>query len=235
MAMQRTTYLSGGLPGVVLSGSTALVLLYGGQRVIDGTLTPGTLVAFMAFQLRLFGPIQALMGLYTSLATVRVSLGRVHEILDVAPEVVEAAAPVSLSTARGELALDDVSFSFERGAPVLEHVSLRVAPDSTGLHSDDFVNDLARGFLKIPQEGAFDVPAASTGDDGRVTQSVSNQEEISLTSEEVLVFLRQGGVYTGVLVELEGTETDVEIFGTDFVNVVAGAQIVIELNEDLVK
>ena len=68
------------------------------------------------------------MGLYTSLATVRVSLGRVHEILDVAPEVVEAATPVSLSTARGELALDDVSFSFERGAPVLEHVSLRVAP-----------------------------------------------------------------------------------------------------------
>ena len=128
MAMQRTTYLSGGLPGVVLSGSTALVFLYGGQRVIDGTLTLGTLVAFMAYQLRLFGPIQALMGLYTSLATVRVSLGRVHEILDVAPEVVEAATPVSLSTARGELALDDVSFSFERGAPVLEHVSLRVAP-----------------------------------------------------------------------------------------------------------
>ena len=122
MAMQRTTYLSGGLPGVVLSGSTALVFLYGGQRVIDGTLTLGTLVAFMAYQLRLFGPIQALMGLYTSLATVRVSLGRVHEILDVAPEVVEAATPVSLSTARGELALDDVSFSFERGAPVLEHV-----------------------------------------------------------------------------------------------------------------
>ncbi|TDI24973.1 MAG: ABC transporter ATP-binding protein [Acidobacteria bacterium] len=128
MAMQRTTYLSGGLPGVVLSGSTALVFLYGGQRVIDGTLTLGTLVAFMAYQLRLFGPIQALMGLYTSLATVRVSLGRVHEILDVVPEVVEAATPVSLSTARGELALDDVSFSFERGAPVLEHVSRRVAP-----------------------------------------------------------------------------------------------------------
>ena len=128
MAMQRTTYLSGGLPGVVLSGSTALVFLYGGQRVIDGTLTLGTLVAFMAYQLRLFGPIQALMGLYTSLATVRVSLSRVHEILDVAPEVVEAATPVSLSTVRGELVLDDVSFSFDRGAAVLEHVSLRVGP-----------------------------------------------------------------------------------------------------------
>ena len=128
MAMQWTTYLSGGLPGVVLSGSTALVFLYGGQRAIDGTLTLGTLVAFMAYQLRLFGPIQALMGLYASMATVRVSLGRVHEILDVAPEVVEATVPVPLPTARGELELDDVSFSFERGAPVVEHVSLRVAP-----------------------------------------------------------------------------------------------------------
>ena len=95
---------------------------------IDDTLTLGTLVAFMAYQLRLFGPIQALMGLYASLATVRVSLGRVHEILDVAPEVVEAALPVRLPTARGELELDDVSFSFERGAPVVEHVSLRVKP-----------------------------------------------------------------------------------------------------------
>ena len=45
MAMQWTTYLSGGLPGVVLSGSTALVFLFGGQRVIDGTMTLGTLVA----------------------------------------------------------------------------------------------------------------------------------------------------------------------------------------------
>jgi ATP-binding cassette subfamily B protein len=128
MTMQWTTYLSGGLPGMVLSGSTALVFLYGGQRVIDGTMTLGTLVAFMAYQLRLFGPIQALMGLYTSLATVRVSLGRVHEILDVPPEVVDAVAPVALTDVRGQVELDNVSFSFERGAPVLERVSLRAEP-----------------------------------------------------------------------------------------------------------
>lgn len=125
MAMQRTTYLSGGLPGLVLSGSTALVFLYGGQRVIDGTLTLGTLVAFMAYQLRLFAPVQALMGLYASFATVRVSLGRVHEILDVEPEVVEPPGAAALPAVRGELALDDVTLSFDRGAPVLEHVSLK--------------------------------------------------------------------------------------------------------------
>ena len=119
--------------------------------------------------------------------------------------------------------------------PLGVSVSLRVAPDSTALYSDDFVSDPARGFLKIPQEGAFDVPPAPTGEDGRVDQAVSNQEDISLTGEEVLVFLREGGIYTGVLVELSGTEGDVEVFGTDFVNVVAGTQVVIELNEDLVE
>ncbi len=128
MAMQWTSYLSGGLPGAVLSGSSALVFFYGGLRVIDDTLTLGTLVAFMAYQMRLFGPVQALMGLYTSLATVRVSLRRVHEILDVAPEVVDPATPTVLSSVRGEVQLDDVSLSFDRGAPVLEHVSVRVAP-----------------------------------------------------------------------------------------------------------
>ncbi len=126
MAMQWTTYLSGGLPGLVLSASTALVFLYGGQRVIDGTLTLGTLVAFMAYQLRLFSPVQALMGLYASLATVRVSLGRVHEILDVEPEVVEPPSAAALPAVRGELALDDVTVSFDRGAPVLERVTLHV-------------------------------------------------------------------------------------------------------------
>ena len=127
MAMQWTTYLSGGLPGLVLSGSTALVFLVGGQRVIDGTLTLGTLVAFMAYQLRLFAPVQALMGLYASFATVRVSLGRVHEILDVEPEVVESPSAGALPAVRGALDLDDVTLSFDRGAPVLEHVTLRVA------------------------------------------------------------------------------------------------------------
>ena len=60
ISMQRLTYLSGGLPGLVLSAGTAVVFLYGGQRVIDGTLTMGALVAFMAYQMRILGPVQAL-------------------------------------------------------------------------------------------------------------------------------------------------------------------------------
>ncbi len=131
MAMQRATYLSGGLPGLLLSGGTAVVFLYGGQRVIDGTLSLGDLVAFMAYQMRLLGPVQALMGLYASLAAATVSLRRVHEIADAVPEVAEAPDAAALDHVRGALAFDNVSFSFDRGAPTLERVSFTVEPGET--------------------------------------------------------------------------------------------------------
>src|SRR5580700_5457915 len=90
MSMQLLSYFSGGLPGLILSVSTALVFLYGGRQVIQGAITPGTFIAFLSYAMRLFPPIQALMGLYTNLATARVSLGRVNQIFDTPPEVVEA-------------------------------------------------------------------------------------------------------------------------------------------------
>ena len=85
MAMQRITYFAGGLPGVLLSIAGAVVFLYGGSRVINGSLTLGTFGAFLAYQMRVFAPAQALMGLYASLATARVSWHRVPELLDARP------------------------------------------------------------------------------------------------------------------------------------------------------
>ncbi|MFN8059227.1 MAG: ABC transporter ATP-binding protein [Vicinamibacterales bacterium] len=128
MKMQRTSYLSGGLPGLLLSVGTMLVFAYGGWRVIAGSLTLGTLVAFVAYQMRMLGPVQGMMGLYTNLATVRVSVGRVREILSVAPDVVEHPAPRSLPTCRGEVEFRDVSFTFERGVATLDRVSFHVRP-----------------------------------------------------------------------------------------------------------
>jgi ATP-binding cassette subfamily B protein len=94
--------------------------------VINGAITLGTLVAFVAYQMRLVGPIQGMMGLYTNLATARVSLRRVHEILDAPVEVVEAPDAVVLGAVRGAVEFDDVTFAFDRGAPVLDRVSLSV-------------------------------------------------------------------------------------------------------------
>ena len=126
MRMRRLTYLSGGVPGLLLSVGSGAVLLVGGWRVIDGRITMGTLVAFIAYQMRLLGPVQSLMGLYASVATARVSLRRVHEILDTPPEVTESDAATPLPSVRGDVILDDVTFTFERGAAVLDRVSLTI-------------------------------------------------------------------------------------------------------------
>jgi ATP-binding cassette, subfamily B, bacterial len=130
MAMQWWSYLSGSVPGLILSLGYAAVFVYGGHRVIDGTLTLGTFVAFMAYQMRLLQPVQALMGLYASLATVQVSLARVHELLDAAPDVIEAASPASFTRVEGAIAFDRVSVDLGRG-DVLRDVSFSIAPGET--------------------------------------------------------------------------------------------------------
>jgi ATP-binding cassette subfamily B protein len=131
MRMRRLSYLSGGLPGLLVTGSTIVVFLYGGWRVINGSITMGTMVAFSAYQMRLLSPVQGLMGLYASLATAKVSLRRVHEILDAPVEVVEKENADVLSHVMGEVTFNNVTFSFDRGGPVLDAVSVTVRAGET--------------------------------------------------------------------------------------------------------
>lgn len=126
MAMRRLTYLSGGLPGLILALGTGLVFLYGGWRVIGGVMTMGTLVAFVTYHMRLLTPVQGLMGLYANLATARVSLNRVAQILDVVPAVQEPETPTTLDTVRGDITLRNVTFGYDRERPLLVDVSLDV-------------------------------------------------------------------------------------------------------------
>ena len=126
MSMRWFTYLAGGLPGLLLQTGTAAVFLYGGYRVITEATTLGTFVAFMAYQMRLLFPVQALMGLYANLASARASLGRVHELFDTPPEVVEAEGAARLDRAEGALVLEDVRLGHGRGGEVLAGVSLEV-------------------------------------------------------------------------------------------------------------
>ena len=128
MKMQRVTYFAGGLPGTVLSVGSAIAFFYGGLRVIEGTLTLGTMGAFLAYQMRVFAPAQALMGLYASLATARVSWKRVREILDAPIDVMEASGAQSIAEARGELAFDSVTLGTDRQSRVLDNVSFVARP-----------------------------------------------------------------------------------------------------------
>lgn len=128
MRMQRVTYFAGGLPGTVLSIGSAVAFFYGGMRVIDGTLTLGTMGAFLAYQMRVFAPAQALMGLYASLATAKVSWNRVREILDAPVDVQERQDARALPQCRGEVQFEAVTLGTDRQSVVLDAVTFTARP-----------------------------------------------------------------------------------------------------------
>ena len=125
MRVQLTAFLSGAVPGTVLTLSTAAIFLYGGKLVIDGRITTGSLVALMAYHLRLLAPVQNLMGLYTNLVSGGVSLSRVFELFDTRAEIVERAKTTRLENIRGEIVFDRVSFGHGDDT-VLNDISFRI-------------------------------------------------------------------------------------------------------------
>ncbi len=127
MGMQLTAFLSGAVPGTILTLSTAAIFFYGGKLVIDGKLTTGSLVALMSYHLRLLSPVQNLMGLYSNLVSGAVSLGRVWELFDTHAEIIESATAKPLGSVSGEIEFDRVSFSYG-GEAVLKDLSFRVTP-----------------------------------------------------------------------------------------------------------
>ncbi len=122
---QMASFLTGALPSTLLTASTAMVFLYGGYLIIHDRMSIGTLVAFMAYHARLLTPIQTLMGLSASLASARVALGRIFEILDTPAEVTEGQAPLALGPLRQAIRLEQVSVRHDRD-PVLKNISLEI-------------------------------------------------------------------------------------------------------------
>jgi ATP-binding cassette, subfamily B, bacterial len=125
LRMQLTAFLSGAVPGSVLTLSTAIMFLYGGKLVIDGALTTGSLVAILAYHLRVLAPVQNLMSLYTNLVSGGVSLTRVWELFDTRADVLVHAQPTPLPAARGVIEFDRVTFRHAE-ATVVDNLSLRI-------------------------------------------------------------------------------------------------------------
>jgi ATP-binding cassette, subfamily B, bacterial len=125
LKMQLTSFLSGAVPGTVITLCTSALFLYGGKLVIDGRLTTGSLVALMAYHARLLAPIQNLMGLYTNLVSGGVALQRVWELFDTKVTVLEKPGAKALTAVQGDLVCENVSFRHGEKV-VFENLSFRV-------------------------------------------------------------------------------------------------------------
>ncbi len=109
----------------------AAVLLFGGWLAIDGQVTIGALVAFNAYVVLMQAPFRFL-GLIVMLQQrAAASAGRLFEILDERPTVVDRPGAIDLLEPDGQVEFRDVSFGYGTGPAVLRGFSLRIAPGET--------------------------------------------------------------------------------------------------------
>jgi ATP-binding cassette subfamily B protein len=108
----------------------ALVLLIGGYMVINGHTTIGTIVAFNSYVLMLQPPFR-LLGLMINLGQrASASAKRIYEILDTPSDIVDAPEAIDVPL-RGDLAYENVSFTYPNGTLALDGLNLRLRPGET--------------------------------------------------------------------------------------------------------
>ncbi len=106
----------------------ALVVWYGGLKVLAGGLTIGSLVAFVQYSDRFFRPISDLSEKYTILQAAMASSERIFKLLDTRPAIVSSTAPQTNSVRSGAVEFRNVTFSYNPGDPVLKNVTFEVKP-----------------------------------------------------------------------------------------------------------
>ncbi|MCZ6868250.1 MAG: ABC transporter ATP-binding protein [Gammaproteobacteria bacterium] len=109
----------------------AIIVVVGGGMVLRDSLDLGVMVAFLFYVQRFFDPIRTLTIQYSIMQRAMASGQRIFEVLDVPVTIRNAADADPLDDNDGSIVFEDVTFGYEPGRPILDGVSLRVAPGET--------------------------------------------------------------------------------------------------------
>lgn len=109
-----------------------LVIAYAGYQVINGPLSIGTMVAFIAYIERLYGPLRRLVSSSTTLTQSIASMDRMFELMDEPYEVKNKTDAVELKRVNGEVHFDSVNFQYEAdGSKILSNIHFTINPGET--------------------------------------------------------------------------------------------------------
>ena len=192
----KTVYLNASyFPAVEMLSAlgTAVILLYGGSQAIDGAIQVGVIVAFVGYLARFFEPIQELSQLYTTYQQGMAALDKIFDLLDTAPDMVDAPGAIDPGPLRGEIELDGVWFSYAEeprdGDWALREVDLRVPPGqtlalvgATGAGKSTFAKLVARFY--DPQQGTVRVD----GHDLRELRQEALRRQLGIVPQEGFLF-----------------------------------------------
>jgi len=117
----------------MLSGvALAVIVLYGGYQAIDGHVTVGTVVAFVATLSFLFEPIQQLSQLYTTYQSGMAALEKIFQLLDTEPTLEDRPNAPAIGPIRGEVRFEDVSFAYRPRSKRRNDGTAQPAPNGNG-------------------------------------------------------------------------------------------------------
>jgi ATP-binding cassette subfamily B protein len=193
----------------MLSGvAVAAIVLYGGYQAIDGHISIGTIVAFVAALSNLFEPIQQLSQLYATYQSGMAALEKIFQLLDEQPDLTDRPDAIELERIVGEVDFDDVSFAYKPRAQrvarangasgdaaereevlALDHISLQIPPGqtvalvgATGAGKSTMAKLIARFY--DPTSGAVLVD----GHDLRQVTSRSLRSQMGIVPQEAFLF-----------------------------------------------
>jgi ATP-binding cassette, subfamily B, bacterial len=165
------------------------VLALGGWLAIQGSITLGTFVAFSSYLIQLVGPVRALAALVTTGQEARASVIRVFEVIDSEPVIRDRPGAVPLPAGPAGVQLDNVSFRYRPGQPVLRGLSLDIAAGETVALVGTAGSGKSTIALLLPR--FYDVTGGALRVGGRDVRELATESlrgAIGLVSEDSFLF-----------------------------------------------
>lgn len=175
--------------GILSNMNVAVVSGIGGWLTIQGMMTVGLIATFITYSRRFAEPLRQLGGLYNQVQQSLAGAERIFEVLDETPGLTDRPGASELDRIDGEVELEDVTFAYVPGVPVLQNVDLHAQPGQaialvgpTGAGKTTIVNLLSR-FYEI-EEGA----ARIDGTDIRDATKASLRKQVGVVLQQSFLF-----------------------------------------------
>lgn len=188
----------------------SIILWYGGNSVINGSITAGSLVAFLTYAVNISNPIKRLSRVIGNIQRALAAAQRVFDVLDLPEDIKNAPDAKLLPKVKGDVRFNDVSFAYNENEEVLSHVSFEVKPGEMIA----FVGPSGAGKSTVASllPRFYDATNGSITIDGQDIRKVtldSLREQVGIVPQETVLF--NGSVYDNILYgRLDATREEVE-------------------------
>ncbi len=189
VCMTREQVMSSFVVGLITATGTVAMLWIGGHRVLDGKLSVGELLVFIAYVGMLYGPMSSLSGIAAAVQSAVTPFRRVQELLETAPAIRDLPTARTLNNCHGVVRFDHVTFGYDPSQPVLKDMDFEVQPGqmvalvgASGVGKSTLLSLLLRFY--DPQQGRVMVDGLNVCE----FQYRSLRQKISIVPQEPVLF-----------------------------------------------